>query len=137
MGKLREDWPLQLDKYLFLCSERRFEWGVFDCLIFVSDWVHIACGFDPMEKARGRYNDEQSSKAVACEVIGTRDYINGLDSLFNRVLPVYCRRGDIISYNHNENECLGIVVDGGAMVLTLSGLLRVPLRKCSNGWSIR
>lgn len=51
---------MTLIEYLESCRQRRFEYGVYDCAIFVADWVQIVTGKDYAKKYRGKYTTQEA-----------------------------------------------------------------------------
>lgn len=111
------DWESKLYQYLDDCRGKQFEYGKFDCVIFVNDWLKICVGFDFLD------GKEYNSR----EAIGTFGY-RSLNDAVNKCLnsesipAAFAQRGDIVIYD----ECLGICCgvfshfinnDGGLVVL--------------------
>lgn len=69
-----------------------FEWGVFDCCVFVSHVIKIQTDIDLYADYSGKYNSEKSSLAIQKE-IGTIE--SQLDKHFERIDPMHASRGDI------------------------------------------
>lgn len=48
-----------LSQYLARLAGRRWQFGAFDCAVFMADWVIVLTGVDPIADVRGRYHNER------------------------------------------------------------------------------
>lgn len=60
----------ELSNYLSDAMIRPFEWGTFDCMLFIADWLHIKTGVDPGATYRGTYNDQREARRIMKEAGG-------------------------------------------------------------------
>lgn len=132
----RENWPILLSNYL---EERRtapFEWGVNDCLSFVSGAVAAITGYNFQDEYLP-YNTEELAQGMLDEYGGVEGIIS--ESLghqgTDKVLTA--GRGDVVLYEATEGDTAGVVDDTGRYfcVITQRGLIRLPLTKASKVWS--
>lgn len=49
------DWPVRLEAFLLANQARAFEWGKWDCSLFVADAIHEMTGLDPALRLRDSY----------------------------------------------------------------------------------
>lgn len=119
-----QGWPRLLNQYLRSVDRRHaeatasgrdlFEPGVFDCCIYVADWVELCTGVDPMSDYRDRYRRLDAGFALLKH--GDRTLYNALRTRFgNPVHPAKAQRGDI-AY---RKDMLGIVFTSGSQLRAL------------------
>ena len=131
-----ENWPLRLSKYLNERSDKPFEWGKNDCLMFVSGAVAAVTGYD--------FSDEYlpySTRKEADEMLQEYDGVVGIISEHlghsgtEKILTA--QRGDVVLFRLNDENIAGIVDDSGRFfqIVTEKGLLRVPLKRAVRVWS--
>ena len=65
---------MTLPDYLSHAARRPFEYGRFDCLLYLADWVKARHGFDPAAQWRGRYDTAEAAQSL----IETYDGLYGL-----------------------------------------------------------
>ena len=70
-----QGWPRLLNQYILDAQERYKRdgilWARFDCCTFVSDWVQVATGIDPMADYRGTYTTRAQAFAKLAAVDGS------------------------------------------------------------------
>lgn len=133
------NWRVGLGQIIEKAREMRFEWGVFDCALYVCDCIQAITGVDPAESYRGTYNDE----AGAARIYGDNflDFIAGQASSLGLIeVPVtFARRGDLIFIDNNTPQgCVGVVsLDARfASCASASGVLMVPIGKWKRAWRV-
>lgn len=133
MVKRFDNWPNLLSEYLRARQQMPFEWGVNDCMAFVSKGVEALTGED-FFTAYSDYTDEES----AAEMLSQHGGISGIVTAClgegsNRILKA--KRGDVVMVRLPETTG-GIVDDSGQRIAVVSknGLLRVPLNKAVWVW---
>jgi hypothetical protein len=50
--------------FLLQSSQRRFQWGVCDCCLFLADWIAWRDGIDPARHLRGTYASERAMRRL-------------------------------------------------------------------------
>lgn len=106
---------VRLDQYIQEAAKRPFEWGVFDCALFVSDWCALN-GFDPAKEYRGKYNTEIGAKRILAKKAGSLSA--AYDEHMFRVGVNFAQKGDVC-VTDLESETVGIIAGrGGAWYKT-------------------
>jgi hypothetical protein len=121
-----------LATHLTRAAGRLFAWGSDDCLAFVSDWVALATGRDPLDGWRGLVPDEPAARAGLVRHGG-----------FTLTFRTACRRaglqpadtpqlGDIglvpLESIHGPRLACAICVDDRWAVKTADGIAVIPSR---------
>ena len=116
------DWHIRLDTFIRENMLTPFEWGKFDCCLFVADAVEAMTGTDFAAPFRGRYTTATGS-ARALKKYGSGDVKSTLTSLFGEPLPrLLAGRGDIVLVNSDYGHALGICWGGQIWVTGPAGL---------------
>lgn len=135
-----EDWPQRLESYLFVCKKRDFEWGSFDCALFVAGAVQAMTGIDFSDKYRGRYKTERGALMAMRrqgfnDVVGVATYCFGAPS----ASVLKAQRGDVVAFDTDDGTALGVVDLSGSAFLAVmchGGLARRPLSQAVLTWRI-
>lgn len=117
------NWALNLAKYLKANSNTAFEWGVYDCCLFVADCCEIVCGVDPAESYRGKYKTELGAKRLIKKNHGTLE--DAFDSYFKRRELSHVQRGDICTFTNDEGKAAAVYFAGDWWSTTDTGVQRV------------
>lgn len=137
-----QGWEKILNNYITETAYKEFEWGVCDCLIFVSDASNLICGKDPMSYAvsgdpdtiRGQYKTDVDAYVLIKKYRKTLPNI--MDVHFNRVSPAFAQRGDIVGAKL-DHITFGICWGGKAYFKTdTNGYTTKPLKECQYAWRV-
>lgn len=150
----KEHWHLALSNYFDDVAYNRFEYGKFDCCLFVAGAVQAMTGVDLAADYRGNYTDADSA-TKALQTIGAGSLAKTLTSMFGKPRHVaHAKRGDIVLYHDRDDEigALGICcgtfsrfigcVDESGNPLPADGeepaqgLIPVLTRSCSLAWAV-
>lgn len=118
-----KNWPMKLAEYLKENAGTPFDWGVYDCCLFVADCCVVVCGVDPAEKYRGRYKTELGAKRLIKKNHGTLE--DAFDSCFKRREPTHVQRGDICTFMNEEGKAAAVYFAGDWWSTTENGVMRV------------
>ncbi len=145
------DWPTRLDKYFIDCANKKFEYGVFDCAIFVADGITAMTGIDIFWEYRGKYENEKEAESLI------RILIPGSESIpvqaafdlvirsvveenkFKQVDKNFAPRGCLVLLDEMLNSSLGLLSLDGRQIYCPhpeEGLLILPLNHGYKFWSI-
>lgn len=127
--KRLENWPLILSSFLRSRSSEPFEWGRNDCILFAADAVLALTGEDVAAQYRGKYDSEESAKALMAphgNIINAITSAMGVEPIKNYLCAA---RGDVVCIRHSGVKACGVVDDTGTRVavITKDGLARVGL----------
>lgn len=118
-----KNWSLLLGNYIKENRKTPFEWGVFDCCLFVSTCCDIVCGVDPAKEYRGTYSTEVGAKRAIIKNHGSIEA--AYDSFFNRVDLSHVKRGDICMYENDAGTAVAVYFSGDWWSTTDTGVMRV------------
>lgn len=144
------DWPTRLNKYFDECAFKEFEYGVFDCALFVADGIQAMTGVDILSKYRGKYRNEEEAKFLIIHFDLSSDLplqasfdkiINFIadEYKFKNVTKNFVPRGGIVLMDEMFSNSLGLVDLSGRAIICPHpehGLLSVPLNHGYKFWSI-
>ena len=139
----RSDWQGALDAFLRAHEERRFEYGTWDCCIFVCDAIVAMTGVDPAASYRGKYSTRAGALHAISEQLGTASIqavaANAAAAHQMPEVPVpYAHRGDLVLIARGRDYSLGLVALNGSEVIVASkrGLWRLPLSRAVRAWQV-
>lgn len=118
------DWQKRLTDYLRAIHQHPFEYGRFDCALFVAGAVKAMTGVDPMRGMRGYRSRSAGMRAARAK--GHADHIDMTATLFPEVLPSLAGPGDIAVIDGTTGPALGIVQGAHIYVAGDAGLGLVP-----------
>jgi hypothetical protein len=138
-----EAWPELLHDFIEASISTPFKWGACDCCTFSANAVQAMTNTDPAAEFRGFYVDEAGSRAalksVGCASIeDVAEYVAAKFSMLALVSVYFAQRGDLLLYEDEHGQALGIVylngVDGA--FVGANGLYRKPVSACKRAWAI-
>ena len=133
-----ECWEKMLDEHLSEAIKTPFEWGVYDCLVYASDWCKIVCGVDPMsesidgviETIRGGYKNKKEARSLI--KLHRKSIRNVMDVHFEKIAVNFAQRGDIVIHKMSFGISVG---RGKAMFKTEDlGMVSINLSDCEAAW---
>lgn len=136
-------WQADLSAFLELNQYRKFQYGEWDCCLFVCDAVQVMTGVDLAEWFRGTYCDRQSAIARMREFCGkasllsvVRDIARAHEMTACKVLQA--RRGDVVLVKRASRVSLGMVAMNGKDVIVASrkGLWRMHMSEALRAWHV-
>lgn len=89
-----EDWPERLEPVLEAQARQAFEYGIWDCCLFVADAALALTGQDPAADYRGSYSDYRSGLRRLRALTGKRNLAGWADLYYPRTAPALAHRGD-------------------------------------------
>ena len=139
----RSDWQLALDEFLRANQDRSFEYGTWDCCLFVCDAIVAMTGVDLAASYRGKYSTRKGALHAISEQLGTAS-IQAVAATAAAAhdmpeLPVpYAHRGDMVLVGRGRDYSLGLVALNGRDVIATSkrGLWRLPLSRAVRAWQV-
>lgn len=142
----RTDWPERLAIFLEAATQRPFEWGRCDCLLFAAEGVQAMTDHDPAAPFRGAYDDAAGAARVLGRTVG-----GGLAEaialgLGHEPLPsvLLAQRGDVVlvEVESEDGEILPSVglldLDGRQIAVKARGpgVVHVPLYQGLMAWRV-
>ena len=138
----RDDWQVRLAQYQEACARRPFQWGRWDCALFVADCVHAMTGVDWVTAWRGHYD----SAVGAQQLLKARGYPS-MQALVNECLgppldAIERHRGNVVAIHPGgavagTGEALGVIIGTLAAVpASRRGLAWVPHHRWLKEWPV-
>lgn len=118
-----KNWSLNLAKYIKDHGSTPFEWGAFDCCLFVSTCCEIVCGIDPAKDYRGTYKTEIGAKRAIIRRHGSIE--KAYDHFFSRVDINHIQRGDICMLENQYGTAVAVWFAGEWWSTTDTGVQRI------------
>lgn len=113
------DWRARLSSCLIDAAGRSFEWGPWDCAVFLADVVKAQTGEDIMHDGRGRYTTKTGALRLIKRKVGTLGgYVARAGVVVER--PVL---GDVALFNGPEGETCGLWTPSGIRAVSQRGLI--------------
>ena len=102
------NWIPSLFDYMAEVWDTPFEWGVFDCFLFVGGAVKAMTGASFVDEVRGKYTDMDSALEL-CKIHGYQSPLDFLARNFERNESILSSsRGDIMVVKEDGELLLGI-----------------------------
>ncbi len=127
-------WTTRLPETLKNTINRPFVWGEHDCCLFASDCVIAVCNFDPCERIRGRYKTKTGAFRVLQKEFGTLD--GAVSRFFDEIPTNEAGRGDIVMFEGDEGETLGVLWAGKLWAVSTDGV-RAVSNKPKKAWRVQ
>jgi hypothetical protein len=141
------NWPRRLHLLTRSSQAVTFDWGHYNCGLFVTRWIREATGLDLGAPYVGKAKDEASAEAI---------FLNGHADLGSfaaaiatangmaEVAPTYAQRGDVVwvdnstSLNPSKYGALGVVSLDARWALCMSdkGTVRVHMSRWKRAWRV-
>jgi hypothetical protein len=139
----RSDWQRALDEFLRAHETRRFEYGRWDCCLFVCDAIVEMTATDLAASYRGRY----TSRAGAMHALAAQLGVASVEAVAENAAKVHgmpqvpverAQRGDMVLVERRRDYSLGLVALNGMEVIVTSerGLWRLPLSCAVKAWHV-
>ena len=130
-----EDWVDQLFATIEKVSNESFAYGKNDCCLFSARVVDAMTGTEYAKKLAEMYHDERSALA----------YINSFGSIQEAVKDwlgkptnlAFVQRGDVVLFNNEGRETLGICVGDRIVSVGQTGIAYVPMDQAICTWKVK
>lgn len=109
-----------IEKWVHDNRQTQFEWGKSDCCLFTCDYVAEKTGIDPALNHRGTYTTEIGAKRSLVKHGSIQDSFDNAG--FERIDFNFAKRGDVVLYNSELGETLGVKWTGGVLGLNENGV---------------
>lgn len=141
--KRRTGWQEALDKFLRAHQDRPFEYGKWDCCLFVCDAIVEMTGVDLAVSYRGKYSTRIGAMRTIGELVGmasVRAVAENAATVYGMPeIPItHAHRGDMVVVRRGRDYSLGLVALNGREVIVSSkrGLWRLPLSCAIRAWQV-
>ena len=139
----RSDWQSVLENFLRTHQNRPFEYGNWDCCLFVCDAIASMTGVDLAADYRGTYSTRAGALRAIREQLGTRSIqavAENAAAVHNMPeVPVsHAHRGDMVLIQRGRDYSLGLVALNCRDVIVTSkrGLWRLPVSRAVRAWHV-
>ena len=139
----RPDWQGVLDEFLRANRNRPFEYGMWDCCLFVCDAIAAMTGVDLATYYRGKYSTRTGALHAIGEQLGTASIqavaANAAAAHQMPEVPVpHAHRGDMVLVACGRDYSVGLIALNGRDVIVTSrrGLWRLPLSRAVRAWQV-
>lgn len=137
-------WEYILDSFLRANEHRKFQYGSWDCCLFVADAIFVMTMVDVAEEFRGKYANRRTAMLQAAGKCGRKSVGKLAEKVFEShnmtsvLNPLAARRGDVALMQRGRSYSLGIVGLNGLDVIIVSdlGLWRLPLASAARAWRV-
>jgi hypothetical protein len=138
------DFKTQLAEYIHICQSTEFEWGKFDCCLFVSDFVWNTTGKDLAENFRGQYKSEEEAYELLKNVLKRKKSLKNVllknvektanKHNFKEVKDKRYQSGDFCVVNTPQGEAMGLIHNGKVWCSAPKGLVTLPISLVIKVW---
>ena len=120
----KPDWENELNKYLNTLNKKVFQFGKYDCCIFVADAMLAITGIDHMAEYRNKYTTLDEGNSLL-QTVGKRSLYRTLTAKFGKAQKgVYGKKGDVAYHE----DCCGLVIGRYAMFIGEKGQVIIPIK---------
>lgn len=134
--KRKKDWFERLVAFLAKHQNTSFEWGAFDCCLFVADAIVEMTDIDIATPFRGKYKTEKGAIRALMKY-GDGDVKSTFTQLLGPFKPrLNAGRGDVALVSTSTGNAVGIVFNNVVWVASPDGLITIPLRAALGCWSV-
>lgn len=137
------DWAARLDGFVQENAARRFQYGEWDCCLFVCEGIRVMTGVDVGAQFRGRYGDARGARGVLREEVGVASVPKITERIAERLGMTeigigFAQRGDLVLLPRPARGwSLGLMGLGGTVLVAGGkGLLRVPVQTVFHAWRV-
>jgi hypothetical protein len=136
------DWPVRLHLLIASSKEITFDWGRYNCGLFVARWIREATGVDVGAAYMGVATDEASADAIF--LAGFTDlgaFAASIAAAYGmpEILPNFAQRGDAVWVdNDTAYGALGIVGTDPRFAICMGpeGTKRVHSHRWRRAWKV-
>lgn len=127
----------KLNEYVLDNAYKRFEWGEWDCCLFVADYLEAVTGKDYAYIFRGRYGTQKGAYKALKEQ-GFANVEELCDEYFQIKSLSHAQRGDMVLFAHGTEPCLGLCNGALSHFLTeKEGIRWIKTKHCLRAWSVK
>jgi hypothetical protein len=131
----RHDWTRRLYDVIEAHREAPFGWGQHDCCLFAARCVDAMCDTEYEAGLQAEYQDERS----AMEYIASFGSIkSAVESWLGDPQNLnFTQRGDVVLFDNDGREALGICLGRDIVTTGETGLVSVLMTRAICSWAVR
>lgn len=140
-----DNWEHELNRFVQENQRRSFQYGQFDCCLFVADAIQSITGVDIAAAYRGRYQTRKEAIALAIEIAGVpsiQAVVDNAAATFEipEIEPLRAGRGDMVLLRRasGRDYSLSVVALNGRELLWAckDGIGRISLESGHRAWRV-
>lgn len=135
MNPRKDNWPALFNAYIEHRRDMPFAWGSHDCCMFAAEGVRAITGVDLGRPFRRRYKCARGAANVLRKFGGDVANIPGALGL-PAIRPAQAGRGDMVCYEFNGRNTLGLCCGLQSVFVAPHGLMFVQTLACTAAWKI-
>lgn len=137
MLKRRHDWEERLTAVLSRSFDRPFQYGQFDCALFVTECIEALTGEDLSFGLRGTYSDKVGAALAMRRAFGggVSEIASGvaIRNDIQEIPPSFASIGDIVLIGNTLGVCVGEIA---LAPVEPRGLEHFPITAATKAWQI-
>ena len=137
-----DDWIGRFDRLIEAGRDRPFEWGKWDCCLFVADAILAVTGLDLANGLRLQYSSLREARWLLRARYGSSSIEKSVATLFFRAgfpqsAPGLAQRGDPVMARQGRDFQIGVIGLNGSVVINseTKGLVRLPRSLVTRAWN--
>lgn len=136
------DWQEALSCFLLVNSGRSFEWGRWDCCLWVADAIEVMTEVDIAAEFRGEYRNYREALMSMRRHFGDWRIEVAVEKVaaahsMGAVPVAMARRGDLVLIGNGRRFVTGIVDLNGRQLIALADrLIRIPISLARRAWRV-
>jgi hypothetical protein len=139
----KANWQSEFDWLITSSRNRAFEWGKWDCCLFVADAILAVTGDDLAAGLRGSYSSLGEARWLLRARYGSASIERSVARLFSiagipGITPGFAMRGDPVIARSGRDFQIGLVALNGGIIINseTKGLTSVPRSLVTRAWHI-
>ena len=131
----RFDWVRRMYDTIDAIQGEPFAWGKNDCCLFSARVVDTMCDTDFADQMRQEYQDERTAMLYIASfgsIKAALEYWLGKPQSL-----IYAQRGDVMLFDNDGRDTVGIFVGDGIISTGETGLVRVSKDSALHSWAVR
>jgi len=139
----KANWQSEFDLLITSSRNRPFEWGKWDCCLFVADAILAVTGEDLAAGLRGHYSSLREARWLLRARYGSASIERSVARLFSiagipEITPGFAMRGDPVIARSGRDFQIGLVALNGSIIINseTKGLASVPRSLVTRAWHI-
>jgi hypothetical protein len=129
------NWAMRLEGFLQKNAARPFQYGEWDCCLFVCSAIDAMTGTDPGWEFRGKYDSAKTARRFG-KVEKIAETVTARYGM-KEVQPGFAQRGDLVMIKRSWDRSLGIIsVSGLITVVGEQGLILATRQDVVRAWRV-
>ena len=119
MIRRKYNWVSLLNEFILSRSGMNFQYGGFDCCLFICDGIEAMTGVDVAADFRGKYKSKTGAGKICKKMNGVLGIATAVckEMGFKTVAPNYAGRGDIVYFEPGGSGAMGLISTCGRSIV--------------------